>query len=75
MTQTAIALDQCCNALLGGWADETLSARLFRNRNRSWWWAGWHRVVDGMFFWQAEHCYASWIAEVQRKHMPRSYRC
>lgn len=30
MMQTAIAIDQLLNALLGGFADETLSARAWR---------------------------------------------
>lgn len=35
--QVLIALDQLVNAILGGWADETISARAYRlaERNRS----------------------------------------
>ncbi len=37
MKQVAIAIDQLLNALLGGWADETLSARMWRHRGLPWW--------------------------------------
>ena len=38
MLQFLIALDQLLNALLGGWADDALSARAFRlhGRKRGW---------------------------------------
>jgi len=37
MKQIAIAIDQFLNALLGDWADETLSARMWRHRGLPWW--------------------------------------
>lgn len=72
--QLLIWLDQGLNVLTGGYADEVLSARLYRNRHRSWWWAFWHAAVNLLFFWQDEHCRQSYLSEMARRHMPRSYR-
>lgn len=72
--QVAIALDQLCNALVGGYADETISARLWRNRDRSWWWKFWQVAIDTGFFWQREHCYKSYLSEVVRSQLPKEYR-
>lgn len=66
--QVAIAFDQMVNALLGGWSDETLSARLHRTGH----WA--ERYVDALFFWQDGHCRIAYNSEQQRKHLPLEYR-
>lgn len=74
MKQVAIAFDQLLNALMGGWADETLSARVWRNRNRSWWWKMWLKIIDSIFYWQTNHCFQSHISEIERSQLPRYYR-
>ena len=66
MRQVLIALDQLLNAMLGGWADETLSARAHRE--------GWSRWIDLLFFWQPEHCKNSYLSEMNRAQMPPVYR-
>ena len=69
-----IALDQLLNATLGGYADETLSSRTYRRAvlnakpKRRWRLA--HRLIDGLFFWQADHCKKSYEMEVLRRHLP-----
>lgn len=71
--QIAIALDQLLNTLVGGWADETLSARMWRHRALPWWReARW--LVDKLFFWQQNHCYQSFVSELQRKQLPEDYQ-
>ena len=66
--QVLIALDQLANALLGGYADETLSARAHRQND-------WRRVViNGLFFWQVDHCAESYWSERERKQLPPEYR-
>ena len=53
MKQFAIAVDQLINAALGGYADETLSARAHRMRvkkQRYWGWTA--DAIDRLFFWQ-----------------------
>ncbi len=73
MKQVAIAIDQLLNTLLGGKADETLSARVYRielNGGNSWP----RRFVDNLFFWQKNHCSTAWQAEHDRLHFPSIYR-
>jgi hypothetical protein len=75
LTQTLIALDQLLNALVaGGWADETLSARAWRERNTSPRWSRARRWIDRLFFWQPAHCRTSYESEQQRRHLPPEYR-
>lgn len=72
--QLAIAVDQLANALIGGWCDETLSARAWRNGKNS---KGWNKVrivIDLLFFWQKQHCFNSYISEFERKQLPEEYR-
>jgi hypothetical protein len=69
LLQVLIALDQLANALLGGWADETLSAHAHR--------AGWgwrRRAINAVFFWQSDHCRSSYEAEMERRQMAPEYR-
>lgn len=68
MKQIAIALDQLANALLGGMADETLSARAHRTGS------AWEPVIDALFFWHADHCFESYLSEKDRKQLPQEYR-
>ncbi len=73
LKQVAIAIDQLLNTILGGWADETLSARMWRHRGLVWWReARW--LVDKLFFWQPNHCYQSFVSELQRKQLPADYQ-
>lgn len=79
MKQLLIALDQAANTLVWahgegfGLADETLSARCWRLRERPAWGLA-RRVVDGLFFWDPRHCAASFEVEQQRRHLPPAYR-
>lgn len=75
-TQVLVALDQLANAMLGGFADETLSARAYRNDSpmgkRRWRIA--RRVIDAVFFWEPGHCFRAFMAELDRRQYPPSYR-
>ena len=66
--QSLIAFDQWCNCWLGsGYADETLSAYAHRT-------GGWRRkVINAIFFWEPDHCYDSYLAELERRHLPELY--
>lgn len=68
-----IALDQLANAIIGGEPDETLSARAWRLRQRPAWGRA-QRIIDRLFFWEAEHCRASYDSEINRQQMPGIYR-
>ena len=61
LRQVLIAIDQLANAILGGWADETLSSRAYReDRKRM------VAVIDALFFWEHKHCYRSYLSERER---------
>jgi len=68
LKQIAIAIDQLANAILGGMADETLSARAHRTGS------AWEPVIDALFWWQDDHCFQSYLSEKERKQMPQEYR-
>lgn len=68
LKQIAIAFDQLVNTLLGGMADETLSARAHRTGS------AWEPFIDALFFWQIGHCFQSYISEKERKQLPTEYR-
>ena len=69
MKQILIAIDQLANTMIGGWADETLSSRAWREDRR--------RLVafiDCLFFWEENHCEASYISERERMQLPPEFR-
>ncbi len=68
----AIAFDQFINAVLGGACDETFSSRCYRKSANSQFWEGCRVVVDTLLFFDKQHCYTSYIAEVERKQMGTS---
>lgn len=74
--QIAIAIDQLGNALIGGWADESISARAFRLGflGRNWLWGFAREAIDLLFFWQEEHCRKAYYAEKDRRQLPVEYR-
>lgn len=70
--QILIAIDQLFNALLCGYADETLSARAYRERYTGLKYA--YHFINFLFFWQANHCRAAYENEMNRKQLPTEYR-
>lgn len=68
MKQVLIAVDQLVNTLLGGWADETLSSRAYRNE--------WKvcQLIDILFFWDVAHCKESYYSEKFRRQLPPELR-
>ncbi len=62
-----IAIDQLGNALLGGAADETLSARAHRERL-------WVRHLINLIFLDPNHCASSYTAELYGRQLPEEYR-
>lgn len=74
LLQIAIAFDQLGNTVLGGWADETLSARAFRCQHRSWCWRVARRAIDTLFFWQYNHCENAYRSERERLQAPPEER-
>lgn len=73
LLQILIAIDQLLHTLIGGHADETLSAaawRWERDGKRDWP----RKTIDALFFWQPDHCFESYRSELLRRHLPRQYR-
>lgn len=76
LRQVAVALDQLANTLLGGWADESISARAYRlgALRGSKGWMKVQDVLDTLFFWDPSHCESAYQAEQQRRQLPVEYR-
>jgi hypothetical protein len=71
--EVAVAVDQLMNAIFGGYSDETISARSWRLREcRPYCYL--RPVIDKLFFWQPDHCRASYEAERLRSQLPVEYR-
>lgn len=71
--QILLGIDQLLNTLTGGWSDETLSSRCYRKRNEKFF--GFLRVIiNGIFFWQENHCKMAYEVELKRLHWPREMR-
>jgi hypothetical protein len=71
--EVLVAVDQLANAVLGGWADETMSARCWRLRAQMPY--SWLRAaIDRLFFWQSSHCQSAYESERLRSQLPVEYR-
>lgn len=66
VTQVLVAIDQLANALLAGWADETLSSRAHRQRHKTRW-AIMEKIINLLFFFQPDHCRVAYEAEITRR--------
>lgn len=69
LRQSWLAADQLLNALLGGMADETISSRCWRCRDRQPY-AFLVRLINAVVFWQNNHCRGAHAAFVARKSQP-----
>lgn len=67
-----IATDQWFNTLLGGMPDETISAKLWRNRDRQPY-KTLQIIVDRVFWFDPEHCKSSYMSELHGKYLPTEY--
>lgn len=75
MKQFLIAFDQLINTILGGYADETLSARAWRAEVKGKFFGKVFRpLIDFILFFDKDHCYNSYLSEVQKRQFPRDYR-
>lgn len=76
LLQVLIALDQLANALLFfGWADETISARCWRQRHK-WQWCIARVLVDQLFalLGDKDHCRTSYESERAGTQLPGELR-
>ena len=74
--QILIALDQLVNALLGGWADETLSSRAWRTEAKGRLWGRLTRpLIDALASpFEPDHCRASFDSERAQRQLPPECR-
>jgi hypothetical protein len=81
MKQFLISLDQTINTCCfdtskgkrrWGFADETLSARAYRLRNKGW--QRQYRLINKLFFNTEDHCKDSYESEEKRRQLPPEYR-
>ena len=70
LKQILIALDQLLNALLGGFADETLSAHVYRMEQQKKPWGFMRRVIDTLLWFDEQHCFMSYVSEKKRLQSP-----
>jgi hypothetical protein len=70
--QILVAIDQLFTALVGGWADETISSYAWRlEGQRKLFGLIVRPVIDAIFFWQKDgHCFSAYMAEVDRRQLP-----
>jgi hypothetical protein len=68
LNNVLIAADQLANAVLGGWPDETISARAYRR--------GWRirMALINALFRDPDHCRNSFFAERDRAQSAKEYR-
>lgn len=71
--QARIGWDQLFNAILGGYSDETISARAHRSQG-TWYWNVVRVIANTIFCWQEDHCKESYEREMNREYMPEVYR-
>jgi hypothetical protein len=69
LVQLLLAIDQLGNALLGGWADETISSRAYRDNSPGW--RGLRWVLDHI---KPGHCEQAYTAELLRIQEPPELR-
>lgn len=76
LKQFGIAIDQLCNTLIAGMADETLSARCFRNAKKGYWYAVLLKFILDLCLSpiKRNHCFESYYSEIKRKQLPPCYR-
>ena len=76
LLQLLLAVDQLVNAVLGGWADETISSRAWRLSGTARRWELARVLIEALFrlFGQRAHCFDAWVAERLRLQMPPELR-
>lgn len=83
VSQVFIAVDQLINALIPpltgtlSYADETLSARLYRTHRDGKFWGFLMHPANALFVWQEwdmNHCQRAWRKEGERAGLPYEYR-
>ena len=64
-----ISFDQFVNVLFLGQPDETISSRAWRCKDVSSFWRFMRKFIDLLFFFQPQHCFKAYLAELNRKQI------
>lgn len=73
--QILIAVDQLINTIFLGYADETISSRMYRYEQEEKILGKIFRpIIDKIFWFQKEHCREAYLSEQLRSHLPRGLR-
>ena len=64
-----VAFDQFINVLFSGQPDETISSRAWRCKDVSSFWKVMRKFIDLLFFFQPQHCFKAYLAELNRKQI------
>lgn len=64
-----VSIDQLINTIIGGWPDETLSARAYRLSESSKWWRR-AEIVINILFLNPRHCQHAFEREID---LPKDY--
>lgn len=69
-----VAIDQLGTTLIGGYPDETLSSYAHRLYVKGRPMGFMRHVINGLFFWQKDHCMDAYYSEVNRRQLPPIFR-
>jgi hypothetical protein len=75
-----VALSQLVNTIIGGYPDESLSARAWRtSKNGAKAGIAFRYTIDALFYTftlgkDKHHCLNSYESEILRKHLPKQYK-
>lgn len=71
--RVSVTISQVLNVVVfNGYPDEMLSARAYRCRDSKFW-SSMAVVLDTCFFWQTDHCYQTYLWELERKDNAAEY--
>ena len=69
ITNVLIGFDQFINTIFFGFPDETISSRAWRCKDANSFWKVMHSLINKLFFFQKEHCFNAYLAELNRKQI------
>lgn len=73
--QNLLGIDQQLNAILGGYADETLSSRAWRMYEKGKIFGKIFKpLIDTLLWFDPDHCYQSYLSEKNRRQLPPEFR-
>ncbi|UQZ87876.1 hypothetical protein C4J81_04640 [Deltaproteobacteria bacterium Smac51] len=69
-----LGFDRLFNTIVGGYPDETFSARTHRKAVAGQpFWLAVRLLIDKAFFWQTNHCRMAYETEARRGHSPNEF--